>query len=319
MWPKRKPANRRNDREAVLEVRMRSRDARRARFRLLTALVTALGATAVGALLVWQAYQWSLERFVYRNEAYTLRRVELRHHGRLRPELIHRWVGVQPGQNLLALDLDRIRHDLELNPWIERADVEAERPDCLRLAVWERQPRAQVVVWRQNPATGHTWAETNLVDAHGMVFPLVPADWIRPGEESDFSHLPRISGLDPTQVASGEPLRQPRVPAALGLIEAYGRSPVFSVVNLDEIDVSRPGVLVGALREGNRVIFGLEEFDRQLWRWRSIHDYLTAQGDTFESLDLSVTNNLPARLRPRPEPSPSPSPARPQRTKTPHV
>jgi hypothetical protein len=55
----------------------------------------------------------------------------------------------------LALDLEQIRHDLELNPWIERADVEAIRPDRLRLGIREREPVAQVVVVRPPSRARH--------------------------------------------------------------------------------------------------------------------------------------------------------------------
>ena len=120
MWFKRKTKNRRNERDSVLEVKMRSRDASRARLRVVTGLVGAVGGTTLGVLVIWQAYQWALQRFVYGNDAYAIRRIELRHHGRLLPDQIRRWAGVETGQNLLAVDLDRVRHDLEMIPWVER-------------------------------------------------------------------------------------------------------------------------------------------------------------------------------------------------------
>lgn len=283
---------------------MRSRDARRSRLRALTTAVALVGGTAVGALAVWRVYQWGIDRFIYQNDAFAIRRVEIRQSGRLKPETIQRWVGIQPGQNLLALDLGRVRHDLELNPWIERADAETHRPDCLRLAVWERQPAARIVIWRLHPETGQAWAVTNLVDGQAQVLPPLPREWVRSDEDLDFSDLPRLTGLDPTQVIPGQCLSHPQVPAALELIRAYRASSVYAQVDLDEIDVSQPGVLIGTSRQGAHLTFGLVDHALQMRRWRSIHDYLRSQGRELETLDLSVTNNLPARLR-RAEADPS--------------
>ncbi len=328
MWFQRKTKNRRNERESVLEVKMRSRDARRARLRLVTAVVGAVGGTTLGVLLIWQAYQWTLQRFVYGNDAYAIRRIELRHHGRLRPEQIRRWAGVEPGQNLLSIDLDQVRHDLELIPWVQRAEVEALRPDCLRLGVWEREPRAQVVVWRLNVADGSAWAETNYLDDEGFVLPPLYPQWMNPGEQADFAHLTRLAGLDRADVNPGQRITRPQVRAALNLIRAYEASTMFSLVDLEEVDVSGGDVLKGNLTNGGRLAFGVADFDRQMRLWRSVHDYTLARALAIDWLDLSVTNNLPARLRDAtassaPAVAPPPTPSAPPKThrtrRNPHV
>lgn len=321
MWGKRKARNRRLEREEVLEVRMRSRDVRQARIRGLAAAIGALGFAAVGALAVWQAYQWALQHFLYRNDAYAVRRIELVHEGRLRPDQIRRWAGVEIGQNLLALaaDLDRLRNDLELNPWIQRADVEAIRPDCLRLVVREREPVAQVVVWRFRPSDSRTWPETNYVDAAGWVMPPLRPEWMKPGIDGDFSHLPRLIGVDPAEVVPGQPIRLPLVESALGLIQAYEDSTLYSLVDLDQVDLTGPAVLRATLRQGTELRFGLADHERQMRRWRSILDYAESQGRVLAWLDLSVTNNLPARWLESTNPPPASRPAKPKKTPRRHV
>jgi hypothetical protein len=314
MWPKRKGRNRRHGRDTVLEVKMRSRDARRARFRTIAAAIGAIGGTAVGALLIWQGYQWALLNFVYRNETYAIRRIDLRHEGRLRQEQIRRWADVSPGHNLLALDLDRVRHELELNPWIEWADVQAQRPDCLRLSVSEREPVARVVVWRFSVAEQRAWAETNYLDATGFVMPPLKLEWLKPGEDGDFSYLPRLVGLEQETVIPGETLRLAKVEAALRMIRAYEDSTLYTEVDLAEVDVGADFTLGGRLRQGTRLVFGMQDFDRQMRRWKSIQEYALAQGRVLEWLDLSVTNNLPARWQETtnaPLPSPLRKPKRP--------
>lgn len=312
---KRKGKNRKNDREGVLEVKMRSRTARAARIRLVTATIAAVGGTALCVLLGWQALQWALNRFVYANDAYAIRRIELRHEGRLRPDTILRWAGVEHGRNLLALDLDRVRHDLELNPWIARAEVEARRPDCLALTAFEREPVAQIVVWRVHLAERNAWPETNYVDAAGFVLPPLRPEWLRPGAGADFSHLTRLVGLEYTEVVPGQRLDSPQIRAAISLIRAYESSSMYSLTDLEEVHVGYSEVLPGLLRRGTQVIFGLDGFERQMRRWRSIHEHAGVIGRDLGWLDLSVTNNLPARWMDStnavPTPSRAPKPPRP--------
>jgi hypothetical protein len=319
MWFRRKNRNRKNERESVLEVKMRSRAARAARLRVVTAAVAIVGGTALGLLVIWHAYQIALQQLVYRNDAYAIRRLELRHQGRLRPEQLRRWAGVVPGQNLLALDLDRIQRDLELVPWIERAEVEAQRPDLLRISVWEREPVAQVVVWRFNFADRRAWPETNLVDATGFVMPPLRPDWIRPGVAADFAHLTRLSGLDTGDVVPGQRLSHPRIPAALELIQSYEDSTMYSLVDLDTLDVSPAAVLLGTLRRGPQLVFATNGFPRQMRRWRSIHDLAGQVGRELAWLDLSVTNNLPARWVESTNAPSNPPAVRPQRNRRRHV
>lgn len=306
MWPKRKPKNRRNDRESVLEVKMRSRDARRARWRMFAGLVAAVGGTALAVLAVWQAYRWTLHR-VYTNQDYVVRRILLHHEGRLHPDRIRRWTGVRPGDNLLALDLERIRRDLEMNPWIARAEVETLRPDSLRLSVWEREPRAQIVRWRWRAAEREAWPETNYIDADGIVLPPLQPDWLPPGATVDFRHLTRLTGVADVEIVPGQRLALTGLDDALALIRAYEDSPMYGLVDLLEVAVGPGGTLAGRLRQGTELIFARDGFDRQMRRWKCIHEYAEGRGRNLAWLDLSVTNNLPARWQ---DTNAAPSPPR---------
>jgi len=314
-----KVRNKRNEREQVLEVRMRARDARRWRLRVITALVGVIGGTLIAAVVVWQAYRWAMRKLVYDNTAYAVRRIELRHEGRLRPEQIRAWSGITAGQNLLALDLERVRQELEMNPWIERADVETLRPDRVRLTIRERDPVAQVVVWRFSPVERSAWAETNYVEPGGMVLPPLRPEWVRSPEMADLSHLPRLVGLEQTAVIPGRTLRYPGISAGLALLAAYERSAIYSLVDLKELDVSSGLSLHGRLSTGTRVVFGASDFDRQLRRWGSIHAYAGSLGRDLDWLDLSVTNNVPARWRESTNAVPAPPVKKPKPNPRRHV
>jgi hypothetical protein len=68
------------------------------------------------------------------------------------------------------------------------------------------------------------------------------------------------------------------------------------------------------------VTFGLKDLDRQLRRWRRIHDEVQRMKRSLSSLDLAVPENIPLRLRePNSLPVPAPKPPKPLRSKKRHV
>ena len=84
------------------------------------------------------------------------------------------------------------------------------------------------------------------------------------------------------------------------------------LVDLRRIDVSAPEVLVVTTGQGSEVTFGLDDLERQLRRWREIHDLGQRMNRNVASLDLAVSNNVPVRwleasLRPRPAKTPKTS------------
>jgi hypothetical protein len=47
--------------------------------------------------------------------------------------------------------------------------------------------------------------------------------------------------------------------------------------------------------QGNEITLSSANYEVQLRRWRTVHDYATVGGRVIATLDLSVTNNVPAR------------------------
>jgi hypothetical protein len=320
MWLRGKRRNKRHERARLLEVKMRSRQARANRVRAAAAAIGIVGSLALVAVAGWQIYWWLVRELVIDNEAYNVRRVEVSVGGRLRPEQILKWARVRAGSNLLGLDLARIRNDLELMPWIRQAEADVQRPDLLRIVVRERDPLAQVVLWRHHPVTREVWAETNYLDATGFVLPPLTPEIVRPGESMDFCHLTRITGVSPLELQPGRQVSNARVCAALRLIEAYEASGMFSLVDLEEIDAGPiEDALVGTLRGGTRLRFAPTDFERQMRRWRSIHDKARSLGRALSWVDLSVTNNVPARWVVEEATNSAPASERPSKSRKRHV
>jgi hypothetical protein len=67
-------------------------------------------------------------------------------------------------------------------------------------------------------------------------------------------------------------------------------------VEVRGIDVSSAAALVVSTEQGNEITFSYREFDGQLARWRGVHDLAQRRSRTLASLDLAVTNYVPAVL-----------------------
>lgn len=315
---RRKSTNRRLGRMHVLDVKLRSDQARRARLRaggLLLALV--LGVTA-GGFGVWWGGRWLLDRMIYENSTFAIRTIEVQTDGMIAPDQLRRWARVRPGENLFALDLARVKRDLQLSPLIASVALERVLPHTLRIRVTEREPLVQVNVPRTD-AQGNLQSLVFHLDAAGVVMlPLLPQQRVQPfpaGEET----LPILSGLRQMDLQPGRPVTAPTVRAALELAEEFAVSPMAGLVDLRRIDVSQPDVLVVTTGQGGEVIFSLQNIPQQLRRWRVVHDEGLRLGRNIASLDLAVSNNVPVRWLEAQFVPPPPKPPKPLRNRRTNV
>ena len=91
MWFHRKPSNRRMDRAEVLDVRLRTRSLRAARWRLAGLLVTLLIATIVGSYACVRAVGWLRREVIYDNQAFALNTIDVHTDGLIPAELVRQW------------------------------------------------------------------------------------------------------------------------------------------------------------------------------------------------------------------------------------
>lgn len=290
-WFRSKPKNRRIVRMHVLDVKLRSDQVRATRMRLTAAALGVTFATILGFFLIWRAGEYALDRLIYQNKSFAVQEIDVRTDGALAADQIRRWASIKAGQNLLALDLARVKKDLELVSMIKSVAVERVLPHTLRLRVTERDPVAQV----------RYQARTNMVtlqlDPDGWVMlPIDPRQRATPVTQTNEA-LPEIHGLNLTEIIPGRRIESPQGRAALQLIVAFERSPMSGVVDLANIDVSSPQIVVVTTAQNSQITFSTtQDLDAQLRRWRAIHDEATRLGKAIFTLDLSVHTNPPVRL-----------------------
>ena len=186
MWFRKKQRNRRHHRKNVLDVKLRSDHVRALRARGLAVMVGALFGTVFTLYVLWRSGEWVLDRLVYQNPAFMIQSVEVSTDGEIRIEQLRTWTGIRQGQNLMALDLSRVKRNLEMVPNIESVSVERLLPRTLRIRVIERKPLARVHVYRDDPQQGLVRLPL-LVDREGAVMmPLedrnrqLPANGVEP-------------------------------------------------------------------------------------------------------------------------------------------
>lgn len=292
IW-KRKPGNRRGRRDVLLDVKVYSQKVRAARWRMVTAALAISMATLAGLFLAWRGTVWTINAMIYKNEALSVRRIEVHTDGVIAPEQIRQWACVVKGDNIASLDLAHIRRNLELAPLIKHASVERVMPDTLRLRVTEREPMVEAhVLAPRADGSGYDIAAYYLDDEGYVMLPMEKG-MQRPLASAATDSLPILTGLNRSDLRPGRPVESSQVLAALRLIDAFETSPMFGLTDLARIDLNTPDVLQVTTRYGSEITFSMDRLETQLLRWRSIYDVGARAGRGIASIDLSVTNNIP--------------------------
>lgn len=279
----------------MLDVKLRSDQVRATRIRLAVMAVSVPAFTIFGLYLLWRAGDWTLDKLVYENAEFSIQRVDVQTDGVITQDQLRRWSGVQPGANLIALNLTKVKGSLELVPQIASISIERVLPHTLKISVTERRPMAQVNLTRPGGAGGFADSIYQL-DATGMVMqPLDPRSRVVPLSQAKDGPLPVITGMNPAQLQAGHCVTQPQALAALQLISAFNRSPMAGLATLRRVDVSAPGVIIVKTAAGGEITFGAQNFEQQLRRWHEIHNLARSRNKVILSLDLAVANNVPLR------------------------
>lgn len=313
-WFKRKPKNRRLGREHVLDVKLRSDQVRATRMRYAAIGLGLVFATVFGFYLIWRAGDWVLARLVYENKAFAVDEIQVQTDGVIAPDQLRHWSGVKLGVNLLALDLGRVKRNVEMMSVVQSVAVERILPHALRLRVTERDPIAQVYL-QQFRTNGVAQVNILHLDEFGYVMtPLDPRQRSTPAAPGEDT-VPLICGGNPGEYIPCKRVESPQIRAALQLISAFNHSSMAGLVDLRTIDVSSPDILKVSTSQNTTIIFASVDLEKQLRRWRGIYDWGQRMNKGFVTLDLSVSNNIPALLAGAAPPPVNPRAKHPQHTR----
>jgi cell division septal protein FtsQ len=291
-WLKRKRKNRRaQERDHELDVKLRTSQTRAARVRMAGLGVAVLFSLALAALVLWRGGEWVLDRLIYENDAFAIRQIDVQTDGVLTSDAIRAWAKVRLGENLMALDLMRVKRSLERQPPIQFGAVERVLPHTLKITVNEREPVAQTIVTLIRPGGTQDQAVYDF-DEDGYVMKPLDPRW-RTAQPPASERLPILVGVPPAETQPGQQVTSPQIRAALALVCEFDHSPMAGMVEIQSIDVSVPEILKVTTSQKAQITFSLAHFDTQLRRWRLIYDQYQKWGRAIATLDLSISNNLP--------------------------
>lgn len=282
------------ERQWLLDVRSRAKPLQALRVRMAAGALAISAGVVLALFVCWKGGEYLLDQCVYTNPSFAIDSIDIQSDGIIPLEQIQTWANVRNGQNLLALDLPRIKRDLELVPLIEAASVERILPRHLIIRVREREPIARVIIFAARPGDGLLEPSSIYLDEHGMVIPPVLRALNTSAFDSATRFLPTITGVSTNSFRSGHLVQSPQILAALRWIRAFQSSSMNGRVDVRSLDVSSEAALLVNTEQGNDVTFAYDNFDMQLARWAGVHDFAAVRSRSIASLDLAVSNYVPA-------------------------
>lgn len=220
-------------------------------------LVAASGVVIAAGVVLFQHLDAPLRVVAVDGEIRHLRRAEIE-------DLVSRHID----GGFLTLDMQGLRDQLELHPWIAAARARREWPNALHLHLVEEAPVAR-------------WGDHEFLNGRGQVLPGVA--------DNDFTNLPQLMGPDGQQAQM------------MADLQRFAARLAPDGLRIDRLERSATGVqlrLAGAID----LILGREQVDARLERflvvWRGA---LMARRGALASADARYDNGVAVRWR---EPQP---------------
>ncbi len=291
--------NKKTTQKNVLSVKVQSQQTRRERLRWLRSVVALAVALVALVLVSWLGGGFALDRLVYENESFAVTEMDYRTDGIISENQLQNWGGVRVGDNLLSLDLLRIKRNIELTPRVKMASVERILPDTLQVRVTERVPMAQIWVWQRggDGPGGYDCVRLQVDESGHLMPPIAGRSVVNPEQQAEWS-LPVIAGIELKtlrSLAPGRAAELPKLQSAMNLIRAYRRSSLAGEIDLRVVDLSQPRILRVTTGDGGQIDLATSRLSQQFSRWARIRAHGEKFGFVIETMDLSVTNNVPVR------------------------
>ena len=284
-----KLGNRRKKRpEYLLDVKVQTRGRALGRLRVVVTVFVVLGTLGLTGYGICRLVKMAVSRLVYDNPRFAIHQIVVDDDGVLTPERVVQFAGVEVGQNLLSIDLDRLRANLEMLPLVRAVEVRRMLPDRLFIRVSERT--AMVRLRAPTRELGDTMF---CVDRAGFVMkPIKLADGTLLQPQSP-RPLPILTGVSLADVRVGRQVESEQIYQALELLDKLDQAVAGSMLEIEQIDVSKPRQLVVTTRQHATLKLDVEEFPQQLRRLGVILRWAQQQHKSVQMVDLTVNRGVP--------------------------
>ncbi len=261
-------------------------------------------AAFVGALLAATAlvaWKWGQEKYSQASEAFVVKKIEVLNDGMLSRQRILGFAEVSENANLLSLDLLHIQNRLEKLTFIEKASVERELPNILKIRVWERRPE---LVWNKRPEKPIPRDFFSLsrqeqkqiiqsllfVDQEGFAL-NAPIEWYLP--HGPVHKCLEIIDANENWLIPGKITSEPLIKRALDLKRFLDRNPTVLNIQVNRISFSEPRTLQVIDNQGGKVVFSKDHLELSLMQWMRVAEVGRLSGKRIQFMDLTITNNCP--------------------------
>jgi cell division protein FtsQ len=284
--------NRRKKRqEYLLDVKVQTESRTRRRVSRGIAVLAILAAVAGTSYGLYRLGKLASTKLLYENPRFAIAQIVVENDGVLTGEQVRQLVGVRVGQNLLSVDLDRIRQSLELVPIVRRVCVRRELPNRLIINVEERVALARL---QPRAPSGELGGSAFLVDRDGYVlkpFKLSDGTVIQPRHL--MSGLPMLTGVKLGDVCVGRRVESEQVYQALRLLDKLAQSAVCSAIDVEQIDLSKVRLLTVTTRQKSVMKFDPQDLQRQLRRLAVVLSWAQQRRKTVQMVDLTIERGVP--------------------------
>lgn len=284
-----KSGNRRKRRkEYLLDVKVQRQGRLRRRLRVGVGLLGTLIVLTLSCYGLYRLAKFTVHRLVYENPRFAITQIIVDNDGVLTPPQVAQLAGVQIGDNLLGLDLDQVRRNLEMIPLVRRVEVRRMLPNQLRIRLEERTAVARLHVSSRQLNDAVFW-----VDRSGVVIkPLKLTDGtvIQPQMPRP---APLLTGVSLADVRVGRQVESEQIYRALELLDQLEQAAVGTMVDVEKIDLSRPRQLALTTRQGAVVKLDVEDFSQQLRRLGVIFQWAQQRQKAVQTVDLTVPRGVP--------------------------
>lgn len=193
---------------------------------------------------------------------------------RLTREEVLAIAGVEPGMDLLRMDLKSVGEQLSRNPWVETVNIQRYFPDRLFISIAEREPLAIVNM-------GYIY----YLDAKGVVFKVLT--------QGDSLNYPVVTGFSEEDMTGDQAGTKEALKETCELLKILQDKGAFILADVSEIHYDKGfGFTLFTTSGGLPVKIGSGDFTPKVERFARIYRELMAQGLSLQYIDLDYNDKI---------------------------
>src|SRR5437867_8802006 len=218
---------RRKRNQYLLDVKVQTERRTRQRLRWVSALTAALAVMTLTGFGIYRLVKYTMTKLVHENPRFAITQIIVEDDGALTPQQVAAFAGVAVGQNLLSVDLNRVRRNLEMLPLVRRVEVKRMLPEKLFIHVDERIAVARL----RGPGDAEL-----LIDRSGFVMKpirLTDGTVVKP---QSVGPLPLLTGVSVADVQVGKPVQSEQVYRAPELLDRLQQALAGSFMGVEPVE-----------------------------------------------------------------------------------